>query len=111
MYLSQISNQPIDENELLIGKLEIQTSLCNSKISGVEMCRSYNIQYGTNYKCLMPTNLYGPNDNYTKQSIFAAAIRKIYEAKIKKKISEIWGTGNSKREAMFVDDLKKQFFF
>ena len=111
----KFSNQPIDESELLNGKLEITNqAYAISKISGVEMCRSYNIQYGTNYKCLMPTNLYGPNDNYdlNESHFFAAAIRKIYEAKIKKKKSvKFWGTGNSMREAMFVDDLAEAILF
>ena len=111
----KFSNQPIEENELLNGKLEITNqAYAISKISGVEMCRSYNIQYGTNYKCLMPTNLYGPNDNYdsNESHFFAAAIRKIYEAKIKNKKSvKFWGTGNSMREAMFVDDLAEAILF
>jgi GDP-L-fucose synthase len=111
----KFSNQPIDEKELLNGKLEITNqAYAISKISGVEMCRSYNIQYGTNYKCLMPTNLYGPNDNYDLNAshFFAAAIRKIYDAKIKNKKSvKFWGTGNSKREAMFVDDLAEAILF
>jgi len=111
----KFSNQPIDEKELLNGKLEITNqAYAISKISGVEMCRSYNIQYGTNYKCLMPTNLYGPNDNYdsNESHFFAAAIRKIYEAKIKNKKSvKFWGTGNSMREAMFVDDLAEAILF
>lgn len=109
------SNQPIDESELLNGKLEITNqAYAISKISGVEMCRSYNVQYGTNYKCLMPTNLFGPNDNYdlNESHFFAAAIRKIYEAKIKNKKSvKFWGTGNSMREAMFVDDLAEAILF
>ena len=111
----KFSNQPIDECELLNGKLEITNrAYAISKISGIEMCRSYNIQYGTNYKCLMPSNLYGPNDNYDmKEShFFAAAVRKIYEAKINNKKSvKFWGTGNSMREAMFVEDLAEAILF
>ncbi len=111
----KFSKQPIDESELMNGKLEVTNqAYAISKISGVEMCRSYNIQYGTNYKCLMPTNLYGPNDNYDldKSHFFAAAIRKIYEAKINNKKSvQFWGTGNSMREAMFVNDLAEAILF
>ena len=111
----KFSKQPIVETELLNGKLEFTNqAYAIAKISGIEMCRSYNIQYGTNYKCLMPTNLYGPNDNYKLNSshFFAAAIRKIFEAKKKKKsTAKFWGTGNSKREAMFVDDLAEAILF
>ena len=111
----KFSNQPISELELLNGKLEITNqAYALSKISGIEMCRSYNIQYKTNYKCLMPTNLYGPNDNYNLESshFFAAAIRKLFEAKKNNQKSLIfWGTGNSKREAMFVDDLAEAVEF
>ena len=80
----KFSNQPIDESELLNGKLEITNqAYAISKISGVEMCRSYNIQYGTDYKCLMPTNLYGPGDNYDLNSshVIPALIQKTYHAK------------------------------
>lgn len=111
----KFSRQPIQESELLNGKLEFTNqSYALAKISGIEMCRSYNNQYNTNYKCLMPTNLYGPNDNYNLESshFFAAAIRKIYEAKKKKKRTiKFWGTGNAKREAMFVDDLAEAILY
>ena len=111
----KFSNQPISEKELLNGKLEVTNqAYAIAKISGIEMCRSYNIQYKTNYKCLMPTNLYGPNDNYNLESshFFAAAIRKLFEAKKNNKKSlTFWGTGNSKREAMFVDDLADAIVF
>ena len=79
-----------------------------AKIAGLKMCESYNYQYKTNYKCLMPCNLYGPNDNYDlEQSHFLPAlISKIYNAKIKNnKILTIWGNGSPKRELLFVDDL------
>ena len=72
------------------------------------MCESYNFQYKTNYKCLMPTNTFGPGDNYNLESshFFPALIKKIHECKIKKKKSlELWGNGKTKRELIFVDDL------
>ena len=78
------------------------------------MCESYNYQYNTSYKCLMPTNLYGPNDNYNLESshFLPALIAKIYKAHIqKKKVVTIWGTGSPKRELLFVDDLADACIF
>ena len=80
------------------------------------MCEAYNNQYRLNYICLMPTNLYGPNDNYNLKSshFFPALISKIYDAKINnKKTVKIWGNGLAKRELMYVDDLSEacEFFF
>ena len=71
------------------------------------MCESYNNQYGTNYKCLMPTNSYGPNDNYDllTSHFYPALIIKIYQAKKNKKNSFFWGNGRAKREIIYVDDL------
>ena len=101
--------QPIKESYLLTGELEkTNEPYAIAKIAGLKMCESYNYQYKTNYKCLMPCNLYGPNDNYDlKQSHFLPAlISKIYNAKIKKhKTLTIWGNGSPKRELLFVDDL------
>ncbi len=103
------SKQPIKEKYLLTGELEkTNEPYAIAKIAGIKMCESYNFQYKTNYKCLMPCNLYGPNDNYNlKNSHFLPALlSKIHSAKIsKKKYLRIWGTGNPKRELMFVDDL------
>ncbi len=103
------SKQPIKEDYLLNGKLEpTNDSYAIAKIAGVKMCESYNKQYNLNYICLMPTNLYGPNDNYDLKTshFFPALIKKIYYAKKKeKKYVEIWGNGKAKRELMFVDDL------
>ena len=105
----KFAKQPIRESELLSGKLEpTNDAYAIAKISGVKMCDAYNKQYGLNYICLMPTNLYGPNDNYdlNNSHFYPALISKIYNAKIKKKKSiEIWGNGNAKRELMYVDDL------
>ena len=101
--------QPIKEKYLLSGPLEkTNEPYAVAKISGVKMCESYNFQYKLNYKCLMPCNLYGPNDSYNlKNSHFLPAlISKIHNAKKKKqKYIKIWGSGNPKRELMFVDDL------
>ena len=111
----KFSRQPIKESYLLEGKLEITNQpYAVAKISGIEMCRSYNMQYGLNYKCLMPANLFGPNDNYNLKTshFFAACIRKIYTAK-KNKNKKVFfiGTGKSKREALFVDDLADAIIF
>jgi GDP-L-fucose synthase len=103
------SKQPIKENYLLTGELEkTNEPYAIAKISGIKMLESYNFQYKTNYKCLMPCNLYGPNDNYDLKSshFLPALISKIHTSKInKKKIIELWGTGKPKRELLFVDDL------
>ena len=103
------SKQPIKEKYLLKGELE-QTNepYAIAKIAGIKMCQSYNFQYKTNYKCLMPCNLYGPNDNYNLQSshFFPALIAKEINAKKKKQKQIIlWGSGKPKRELMYVDDL------
>ena len=103
------SKQPIKESYLLGGSLEkTNEAYAVAKIAGIKMCESYNFQYKTNYKCLMPSNLYGPNDNYNLETshFFPALISKIHESKIKKTHTlTLWGTGNPKRELMYVDDL------
>ena len=108
IYPKNIS-KPITEKMLLTGKLEYTNEpYAIAKIAGVKLCENYNLQYKTNYKCLMPCNSYGPNDNYdNKNSHFIAAlIKKIYLAKkYKRKQIEIWGTGKPKREIIFVDDI------
>ena len=101
--------QPIKEKYLLTGLLEhTNEPYAIAKIAGIKMCESYNIQYGTNYKCLMPSNTYGPNDNYNLHNshFFPALIKKIHDAKTKK-INKIilWGTGKPKRELIYVDDI------
>ena len=103
------TKNPIKENQLLTGPLEkTNEPYAIAKIAGIKMCESYNFQYGTNFKCLMPCNLYGPNDNYNLKSshFLPAIISKIHNAKIngKKKVV-IWGSGKPKRELMYVDDL------
>ena len=103
------SKQPIKESYLLTGELEkTNEPYAIAKIAGIKMCESYNFQYKTNYKCLMPCNLYGPNDNYDLRNshFLPALISKIHNAKIKKKNTVmLWGTGTPKRELMYVDDL------
>ena len=103
------SKQPIKENYLLSGELEkTNEPYAIAKIAGIKMCESYNFQYKTNYKCLMPCNLYGPNDNYNLKTshFFPALIAKAIQVK-KNKIKNIilWGSGKPKRELMYVDDL------
>ena len=101
--------QPILENFLLSGKLEeTNDAYAIAKIAGIKMCEAYNNQYNTNFICLMPTNLYGPKDNYNLENshFFPALISKIHYAKLKnKKTITIWGDGTPKRELMYVDDL------
>jgi len=103
------SKQPIKEDCLMTGKLEeTNESYAIAKLAGYKMCEAYNKQYRTNYICLMPTNLYGPNDNYDLKNshFFPALIAKIDLAiKKKSKIIKIWGDGTPKRELMYVDDL------
>jgi len=103
------SNQPIKEKYLLTGELEkTNEPYAIAKIAGIKMCESYNFQYKTNYKCLMPCNSYGPNDNYNLKNshFFQALIKKAIDAK-KKKMNKIilWGSGKPRRELMYVDDL------
>ena len=111
------SSQPIKESYLLTGELEkTNEPYAIAKIAGIKLCESLNIQYGTNYKCLMPCNIYGPNDNYDSKNshFFPALIAKTYNAIInnKKKVV-VWGNGKVKRELMYSDDLADAciFFF
>ena len=103
------AKQPLKEEYLLSGKLEeTKEPYAIAKIAGIKMCEAYNKQYKTNYKCLMPTNTFGPNDNYDLKNshFFPALIRKAHTCKVKnKKFIEIWGTGNPLRELIYVDDI------
>ena len=105
----KFSKQPIKENYLLGGYLEeTNDAYAIAKIAGIKMCESYNDQYNMNYRCLMPTNTFGPNDNYHKlNSHFAPAmIKKIYDIKVKnKKKLILWGNGKAKRELIYVEDI------
>ena len=107
--------QPIKEDYLLSGKLEkTNEAYAIAKIAGIKMCQSYNKQYGTNYIALMPTNLYGPGDNFDLETahVLPALIRKYHEAKVKKiPFIQIWGTGTPRREFLFVDDLAEACIF
>ncbi|MBY3387998.1 GDP-L-fucose synthase [Rhizobium leguminosarum] len=101
--------QPIREEYLLTGPLE-QTNepYAIAKIAGVKLCESYNRQYGTRYVSGMPTNLYGPNDNYDLDSshVMPALIRKVHEAKIRgDRQLVVWGSGRPMREFLYVDDM------
>jgi len=101
--------QPIKEKYLLSGPLEsTNDAYAIAKIAGIKMCQSYNEQYKTNYKCLMPTNTYGRNDNYhpLNSHFFPSLIRKVDLIKRKKsKYLYLWGNGKAKRELIYVDDL------
>ena len=103
--------QPIKESYLLDGKLEsTNDAYAVAKIAGIKMCQSYNEQYKTNYKCLMPTNTFGLNDNYDNLNshFFPALIKKIHKVKkSKKNFLTLWGNGKAKREVIHVDDLAK----
>ena len=109
----QLANQPIIENDLLTGKLEpTNEPYAIAKIAGIKLCESYNRQYGgthnISYRSIMPTNLYGPGDNYHPENshVIPGLIRRFHEAKINK-LNEviIWGTGKPRREFLFVDDM------
>ncbi|MDC0373262.1 GDP-L-fucose synthase [Candidatus Pelagibacter ubique] len=105
--------QPISEEALLSGKLEpTNEPYAIAKISGIKICESYNRQYGEShnidYRCVMPSNLYGPGDNYSNNNshVIPSLIRRFHEAKINKSPDVIvWGTGKPRREFLYVDDL------
>ena len=101
--------QPIKEEHLLTGPLE-QTNepYAIAKIAGIKMCENYNRQYGTSYVSVMPTNLYGPNDNYdlNNSHVLPALIRKAHEAKLRGDSElAVWGSGKPMREFLYVDDM------
>lgn len=105
----KFANQPILEKYLLTGELESTNEpYAIAKIAGLKMCQFYNQQYGSNFISLMPSNLYGPNDNFDLENshVLPALLRKFHEAKINKNSSVIlWGTGKPLREFLYVDDL------
>jgi len=107
--------QPMNEKSLLSGYLEpTNQAYAVAKIAGIIMAQSYNRQHGTNFISVMPTNLYGPNDNFDLENshVIPALLRKIQEAKIHgAEFVEIWGTGNPRREFLHVDDLADACFF
>lgn len=115
----KLALQPMSEDVLLTGKLEpTNEPYAIAKIAGIKMCESYNRQYGSShevdYRSVMPTNLYGPGDNYHPENshVIPALIRRFHEAKISN-VSEvvIWGTGNPRREFLYVDDMAAASIF
>lgn len=111
----RMAEQPMVEEALLTGKLEpTNEAYAIAKIAGIKMCESYNLQYGTDFRCVMPTNLYGPGDNFSEQDshVIPALIKRFHDAKINKlsKVT-IWGSGTPKREFMHVDDMAKACLF
>lgn len=111
----KFANQPIEETSLLTGPLEATNEYyAIAKIAGIKLCEAYRDQYKDNFISVMPTNLYGPNDNYDLQNshVLPAMIRKFHEAKLNKEPTvTIWGTGTPKREFLHVDDLAEACIF
>ena len=111
----KFASQPIREGALLTGALEsTNRPYAVAKIAGVEMCSAYNRQYGTRYLAAMPTNLYGPNDNYDLETshVIPALVRKMHEAKVDgQREVVLWGTGTARREFLYVDDLAEACIF
>lgn len=105
----KLAPQPIPEDALLTGPLEVTNeAYAIAKIAGLEMCKFYKRQYGDDFISCMPTNLYGPNDNYDLQGshVMPAMIRKFHDAKVNNEPSvELWGTGTPLREFLYVDDM------
>ena len=111
----RLAPQPLKEDALLTGLLEpTNEPYAIAKIAGIKMCDAYRDQYGCDFISVMPTNLFGPNDNYDLKNshVLPALIRKFHEAKLEGKQSvEIWGTGSPKREFMHVDDLASACYY
>ncbi len=111
----KLCKQPIKESYLLNGELEkTNDAYAIAKIAGIKMCESYNYQYKTNYKSLMPTNTFGPNDNYDELNshFLPALIKKTHDIKEKnKKKLILWGNGMAKREILYVDDVASACVF
>jgi GDP-L-fucose synthase len=105
----KLAPQPLKEDYLLTGELEVTNeAYAVAKIAGIRMCKHYNQQYGTNFISVMPTNLYGPGDNYDLETshVMAALIRKFHEAKLNNAPQVVvWGTGTPRREFLYVNDM------
>jgi GDP-L-fucose synthase len=105
----RLAAQPMREDALLTGPLEpTNEPYAIAKIAGIKLCESYNRQYGTDYRSVMPTNLYGPGDNYHPENshVIPALIRRFHEAKeTRAEKVVIWGTGTPRREFLYVDDM------
>lgn len=108
-------NQPMREDALLTGTLEpTNEPYAIAKIAGIKLCESYNRQYGTDYRSVMPTNLYGPGDNYHSENshVIPALIRRFHEAKNNNAHSvSVWGSGTPRREFLYVDDMASASVF
>jgi GDP-L-fucose synthase len=107
--------QPLKEEYLLTGLLEpTNEPYAIAKIAGIKLCDAYRAQYGCNFISVMPTNLYGPNDNYDLNTshVLPALIRKFHEAKVNNAATvTIWGTGNPRREFLYADDLAAACYY
>ncbi len=105
----KLARQPMRESELLTGPLEpTNEPYAVAKIAGIKLCESYNRQYGTDFRSVMPTNLYGPGDNFDLQNshVIPALLRKFHQAKIDQApFVEVWGSGKPRREFLHVDDM------
>jgi len=111
----QMAPQPLNEDSLLEGHVEpTNEAYAIAKISGIKMCQAFNYQYGTNFVTIIPASLFGPGDNFDLESshVTPALIRKFHEAKISENPHlTLWGTGNSRREIMYVDDAADACIF
>lgn len=111
----KLAPQPLKEEYLLTGELESTNEpYAIAKIAGIKMCDAYRSQYGCNFISVMPTNLYGPNDNYSLETshVLPALIRKFHEAKLKSEPAVVmWGTGQPRREFLHADDLADACYF
>lgn len=111
----KLAEQPMSEESLLSGHLEATNEpYAIAKIAGVKLCESYNRQYGMDYRSVMPTNLYGPGDNYHPENshVIPALIRRFHEAKVNRNSSVmIWGSGKPRREFLYVDDMAEASVF
>jgi GDP-L-fucose synthase len=107
--LPKMAENPIKEESLMTGKLESTNEpYAIAKIAGIKMCESYNRQYGTDYRSILPCNLYGPGDNYDEENghLAAGVIQRIHRAKVNgDKQFVVWGTGKPRREFVYVDDM------
>jgi len=111
----RLASQPLKEESLLSGYLEYTNEpYAIAKIAGIKLCESYYKQYGSNFYSVMPTNLYGPHDNYTPETshVLPALIRKFHEARISgSKSVTVWGTGSALREFLYVEELADAVYF
>ena len=111
----KLAKQPMEENALLTGKLEnTNEPYAIAKIAGIKLCESFNRQFGRDYRSIMPTNLYGPNDNFHAENshVIPALLRRFHNAKINKDdIVTAWGTGKPLREFLHVDDMAEASVF